>query len=168
VFNIATAQANPNFRGTVFELPATKPITKKYVAGAGLSDRTSVVAGDFFHCGLLIPKSRGRGFLLKHPARLAGLDKHGLAGEDSQEASAGGRAAISELLLADDVKSSAPAASSMNVAMPPFVKGRQYRAKELFCRLPEVGFIKPGVTALVDDYSLVTTERPEPGQFALK
>ncbi|RSM78004.1 methyltransferase [Kibdelosporangium aridum] len=45
---IALAEANPALDVTVFEIPATKPITEKEIALAGHSDRISVIAGDMF------------------------------------------------------------------------------------------------------------------------
>ena len=71
----------------------------------------------------------------------------------------GGRVVISELLLADDVKSSTSSATSMNIIMIPFTKGRQYRAKELFKRLTSVGFTTPTASLLVDDYSIVVAHK---------
>ena len=67
----------------------------------------------------------------------------------------GGKIIISELLLADDVKSSSSSSTSMNVIMLPYTKGRQYRPKELFKRLEKAGFVDMHVKNLVDDYDLV-------------
>jgi len=74
--------------------------------------------------------------------------------------SPGGRVVISELLLADDVVSSSSSATSMNVIMLPFTKGRQYRPKELFRRLSRIGFTSPSALPLVDDYGLVVATKP--------
>ena len=72
----------------------------------------------------------------------------------------GGKIVISELLLADDVRSSTSSATSMNVIMLPYTKGRQYRPKELFRRLDRAGFEKPHVRDLVDGYELVIATKP--------
>jgi hypothetical protein len=42
------ALANPHLRGRGFDLPQAGPIFTDYVAGLGLSERLSFVAGDFF------------------------------------------------------------------------------------------------------------------------
>ena len=73
----------------------------------------------------------------------------------------GGRIVISELLLSDDVKSSTVSATSMNVIMLPYTKGRQYRPMEVFQRLKWAGFVQPQVTSLFDDYALVIATKPE-------
>lgn len=74
----------------------------------------------------------------------------------------GGRIVISELLIAEDIKSSSSAATSMNIIMIPWTQGRQYRAKELFRRWEDAGFVDPQELDLVDDYSLVVGVKPPP------
>jgi len=152
IYSIEAIQSNPNMNGIVFELPAIKPITEEYIEKAGLSDRVSVSPGDFFNDPLPAadyvlfsnifhdwPDSINANLIQKAYDCL----------------NPGGKIVISEILLADDVKSSTPAATSMNVIMLPYTKGRQYRPKELFRRLQKVGFTKPQVINLVDDYDLV-------------
>lgn len=51
----------------------------------------------------------------------------------------GDRVVISELLLADNGKSST---SSSKIKIPYFTKGRQYRPKELHRRLERIGFCR--------------------------
>ncbi len=46
VFSMAFVRAQPNLRATVFDLPEIVPLTRRYVAEAGLSDRVRTVAGD--------------------------------------------------------------------------------------------------------------------------
>ena len=42
------ARQNPHLRCTSFDLPAVEPIAKRWIAEAGLSDRVTTAAGDFF------------------------------------------------------------------------------------------------------------------------
>jgi uncharacterized protein YbdZ (MbtH family)/ubiquinone/menaquinone biosynthesis C-methylase UbiE len=48
VNSIALAEANPHLSATIFEIPASAPITQKKIAEAGLLDRVDVIAGDMF------------------------------------------------------------------------------------------------------------------------
>lgn len=48
VNSIALAEANPNLEISVFEIPASAPITQAHLEKAGVADRVSVIAGDFF------------------------------------------------------------------------------------------------------------------------
>ena len=143
-----------NLRGVVFELPPIKPITEEYIESAGLSDRISVTAGDFFTDDpFLGPVDYVLFSNIFHDwpdeTNLKLIEKaYNCLGP-------GGKIVISEYLLSDDVKSSALSATSMNVIMLPYTKGRQYRPKELFRRLTRAGFVDPHVTKLVDDYDLV-------------
>jgi SAM-dependent methyltransferase len=45
-YSIAFAQANPKLHAVVFDLPEVVPLTERYVAAAGLSDRVTTRAGD--------------------------------------------------------------------------------------------------------------------------
>lgn len=47
-FAIALAQAFPRLRGTVFDLPAVRPIAEEQIRRHGLADRLSFQAGDFW------------------------------------------------------------------------------------------------------------------------
>ncbi len=46
VFSMAFARARAGLRAVVFDLPAIVPITRRYVADAGLSDRVTATPGD--------------------------------------------------------------------------------------------------------------------------
>jgi ubiquinone/menaquinone biosynthesis C-methylase UbiE len=46
-FSIAFARAEPGLRATVFDLPNVVPLTRGYIAEAGLSDRIETIAGDY-------------------------------------------------------------------------------------------------------------------------
>jgi len=49
IYIISAVKSNPNnVKGLVYELPAIKPITEEYIDEAGLSDKISVVPGNFF------------------------------------------------------------------------------------------------------------------------
>jgi len=46
---VQIALANPHLRGNGFDLPAVKPIFETYAKQAGVADRLSFIAGDFFN-----------------------------------------------------------------------------------------------------------------------
>lgn len=48
VLSIEVAKVHPHLRCTSFDLPPVEPIAKRQIALAGLSDRISTAAGDFF------------------------------------------------------------------------------------------------------------------------
>ncbi|KAL7459745.1 hypothetical protein ACHAWC_011478 [Mediolabrus comicus] len=153
IYTIEAIQSNPNMKGIVFELPAIKVITQEYIDEANLSDRVSVATGDFFKDPLpgSVDYVLFSNILHDWPDEI----NMNLIQKAYDSLNPGGKIVISELLLADDVKSSTPTSTSMNVIMLPYTKGRQYRPKELLRRLEKVGFTNPKVINLVDDYDLV-------------
>ena len=158
IYTIEAIQSNPNMKGIVFELPAIKPITQEYIDKAKLTDRVSVSTGDFFKDPL--PDSVDYVLFSNIFHDWPDEINMNLIQKAYDSLNPGGKIVVSELLLADDVVSSTPAATSMNVIMLPYTKGRQYRPKELFCRLEKVGFTDPEVINLVDDYDLVIGTKP--------
>jgi len=154
IYTIETVRSNANVRGIVFELPSVKPVTAEYIRNANLSDRIDVATGDFFDPSTKFPSA---------DIVLFANILHDWSDETNtkllQKAydclNPGGRIVVSELLLADDVGSSSPASTSMNVVLLQWVKGRQYRGKELVSRFRRLGFVDSRVVPLVDDYSLV-------------
>jgi cyclopropane fatty-acyl-phospholipid synthase-like methyltransferase len=48
-YSIALARRYPRLSATVFELPRVVPVTREFVAQAGVAERVSVQAGDFQH-----------------------------------------------------------------------------------------------------------------------
>lgn len=158
IYTIEAIQSNPNMKGIVFELPAIKPITQEYIDKANLSDKVSVSTGDFFTDPL--PDSVDYVLFSNIFHDWPDEINMNLIQKAYDSLNPGGKIVVSELLLADDVVSSTPAATSMNAIMLPYTKGRQYRPKELFRRLEKVGFTKPKVINLVDDYDLVIGTKP--------
>ena len=155
IYTIASVQSNPNnVKGLVFELPAIKPITEEYIEEAGLSNKISVVPGNFFADE---PFPAGVDYVLFSNILHDWPDDTNidLINKAYDCLNSGGKIVISELLLADDVKSSTSSSTSMNVIMLPYTKGRQYRPKELSRRLEKAGFVDMHVKNLVDDYDLV-------------
>ena len=154
IYTIAAVKSNTNIKGTVYELPAIKPITEEYVEEAGLSKRISVAPGNFFTDE---PFPEGVDYVLFSNILHDWPDEINvdLLDKAYECLNPGGKIVISEMLLADDVKSSSSSSTSMNIIMLPYAKGRQYRPKELFSRLERAGFVDMHVKVLVDDYDVV-------------
>lgn len=154
IYTIAAVKSNTNIKGTVYELPAIKPITEEYVEEAGLSKRISVSSGNFFTDE---PFPEGVDYVLFSNILHDWPDEINMDLLDKayECLNPGGKIVISEMLLADDVKSSSSSSTSMNIIMLPYAKGRQYRPKELFSRLERAGFVDMHVKVLVDDYDIV-------------
>lgn len=159
IYTIDAVRSNPNIKGIVYELPYIKPITEEYVTDAGLADRIEVHAGDFF-VDESFPGSVDYVFFSNIFHDWPDDVNIQLMEKAYDCLKPGGKIVISEILLSDDVKSSTSSATSMNVIMLPYTKGRQYRPKELFLRLGRQGFADPHVTKLVDDYDLVIATKP--------
>ena len=159
IYTIAAIESNPNLTGIVYELPAIKPITEEYIEKANLLDRISVHPGNFFEDE---PFPANVDYILFSNILHDWPDdiNVSLINKAYNCLNSGGKIVISEMLLADDVKSSSSSSTIMNVIMLPYTKGRQYRPKELFRRLERTGFVDPFVKNLVDDYDLVIATKP--------
>ncbi|KAL7553013.1 hypothetical protein ACHAWF_016258 [Thalassiosira exigua] len=159
IYTVDAVNSNPNMKGIVYELSAIKPITEEYIENAGLSDRIRVCAGNFFSDD---PFPGPVDYVLFSNVLHDWPDSINLRliNKAYDCLSPGGKIVISELLLSDDVKSSTSTATSMNVIMLPYTKGRQYRPKELIRRLGRAGFVDQCIVGLVDDYELVVATKP--------
>lgn len=153
VYTIAAAKANPKLKGLIFDLASVKPVTEEFLEEADMMERIKVVPGDFFS---------DQPFPTADIVLFANIihdwdDETNLSllQKAFDALRPGGRVVVSELLLADDIRSSSPSSTSMNVVMLQWTKGRQYRPKELKSMMKQVGFSTTDVKTLVDDYSLV-------------
>jgi hypothetical protein len=174
IYTLEAVKQNPNLYGIVYELPYIKPITEEFIIADNLSSRIAVESGDFFKEDepLLKPlpdgNGNGNGEERKADIVLFANILHDWKDETNMKLLkkaydslyVGGRVVISEILLADDISKSSSSATSMNIIMLPYTKGRQYRSKELHRRLTTIGFINPRTKHLVDDYSLIIADKP--------
>lgn len=132
IYSIEAVKSNPDFlKGIVLELPAIKPITEEYISNAGLEASISVQSGDFFSAE---PFPSNVDYVLFSNILHDWSDATNmkLIKKAFDCLSPGGKIVISELLLADDVKSSSSAATSMNIVMIPHTKGRQYTKRVIW------------------------------------
>lgn len=100
VFSMAFARARPRLRAVVFDLPAIVPITARYVAEAGLSDRVTAVAGD-----VMADDLPGGFDLVLLSAILHSFppdENRRLFGKAARALALGGRVVVSEFLVNED------------------------------------------------------------------
>jgi len=108
-FTIELCRAHPHLTATIFDLPFVCEQTEQRVAEAGLSDRITCVAGDFF-ADVALPGG--------HDAALLSSVLHDWSPAENQvildkvvaALPVGGQVLISELLMDDDETGPAPAA----------------------------------------------------------
>jgi acetylserotonin N-methyltransferase len=156
-FSIALAQAWPQLRCTVMELPVICALAQPYIDAAGVADRVQTQAVDMFRQPW--PGGHDAVFMSnvihdwdeQTGARLTALAFGALP--------AGGRIHLHEMLIADDGSGPLPAAG-FSVQMLVGTKGRQYSAAELRRLLEGAGFADIEVDAAYGYFSLVTGVKP--------
>lgn len=153
-YSIAFCHANPGLMSTVLDLPEITPITRRYVAEAGLSDRISVVEGDFNKDEL------GADFDIIYLSMIlhqnSNIENVALLQRAWRALKPGGRAVVHEFVL-DEQRVSPPNAAvfslNMLVATP---EGDSYTESEIEGWLTFAGFkdvqrrdVPPGLSALM-------------------
>ncbi len=100
VFSMAFVRAQPELHATVFDLPEIVPLTRRYVAEAGLGGRISTVAGD------LTRDELGRGFDLVFISAVVHSfppdENRRLVAKAAAALAPGGRVVIQDFLMAED------------------------------------------------------------------
>lgn len=153
-YSIAFCNANPGLKSTVLDLPEITPITRRYIAEAGLSDRISVVEGDFNK------NEFGDDFDLVYLSMIlhqnSNVENVALLQRAWRALKPGGRAVVHEFVL-DEQRVSPPNAAvfslNMLVATP---EGDSYTESEIGGWLTFAGYkdvmrrdVPPGLSALM-------------------
>jgi 3-hydroxy-5-methyl-1-naphthoate 3-O-methyltransferase len=142
-FDIVLCQRDPELAATVYDLDFVTDIAATNVKDAGLSDRITVRAGDFF---------ADASFPAGHDLHLFSMIMHDWDEERDQlllhksydALDPGGTVLICELLVDDDKTGPAPAAL-MSLNMLVETAGRNYTAAEYSNWLTDAGFVDPHV-----------------------
>ena len=152
-FAIALAQAHPNMRCTVMELPTMCDLARTYIAQAGVADRVDTTSVDMFRAAwptgydAIFMSNIFHDWDLEINARLAASAFAALP--------SGGRICLHEMLVNDEGSGPlATAAFSMMMLMG--TKGRQYSLAELAGILETAGFTDVTARDTYGHYSLVT------------
>jgi 3-hydroxy-5-methyl-1-naphthoate 3-O-methyltransferase len=142
-FDIVLCQHYPDLTATVYDLEFVADIAAGYVKDAGLSDRITATAGDFF---------ADASFPAGHDLHLFSMIMHDwdeerdrlLLRKSFEALDPGGAVVICELLVNDDKTGPAPAAlMSLNMLIE--TAGRNYTAAEYSDWLTDIGFVDPQV-----------------------
>ncbi len=138
VFAMAMAKARPGLTAVVFDLPQVTPLTRQYLAAEGLSDRITVVNGDYNADEL------GSGFdlvLLSAILHANSPDQNrALLAKCAAALKPGGRVAVSDFIMSEDRTSPAFGAMfSLNMLVAT-EQGDTYTASEITAWLEEAGF----------------------------
>jgi acetylserotonin N-methyltransferase len=158
VVAMSIAEAWPEVRCTVLEMPAVCPHTRHFVAEAGLSDRVEVVAGDMFdgdwpegHDLVLFSQ-----ILHDWPPEM-GLE---LLQNAFAVLPAGGRVLIHEKLVDDDGRG--PLANALvNLDMLVWTEGQQYSMATLRPLLLKAGFEAVERQDTVGYWSVIEARKPK-------
>ena len=150
--SIALCEANSELRSTVFEIAAVCPLTREYVANAGLGDRIDVQAGNMFEEEL----PRGRDAVLYsqilHDWGHAKGEALLRAAREALEP--GGKILIHEKLVEDEAD--APLANVLvHLDMLVWTEGQQYSGAELRAMLGRTGFSDVQVIPTTGYWSVV-------------
>jgi SAM-dependent methyltransferase len=138
-YAIALCRRHPELHVTIFDLPGTLEVTRRYVAESGLAERIELVAGDYLRDPL--PTGHDMAFL-----------SNIIHGEDEETNRAlmrklhaalapGGRVLIKDHVTDESGTSPAPAAI-FSIAMLLFTRGRDYAFAEIRDWLTAAGFAR--------------------------
>jgi predicted O-methyltransferase YrrM len=137
-YSIAFAQADPDLRAEVFDLPPVLPIAQGHIARAGLSDRVGTRAGD------LRKDAFGAGYdlvFISAICHMLGPEENGdLFRRSFQALAPGGRIVVQDFILEPDKTApQAAALFSLNMLVGT-QKGASYSEQEYAQWLREAGF----------------------------
>jgi acetylserotonin N-methyltransferase len=136
-FLIAVAERFPGLQGTVLDLPPVRPIAEGFIREAGLSDRLSFEAGDFWEDPLPAgADAYSLGFIL-HDWDRAGGDL--ILGKLAEAAPAGALLILGEYLLNDE-KDGPLHVARQDLNMLISARGRERSASEYAAWVREFGF----------------------------
>jgi predicted O-methyltransferase YrrM len=107
-FAMAFAEAQPGLEAVVFDLPNVVPITRRYVAAAGLTARVTTATGNYLTDGL--PGGFDLVFLSAVVHSNAPDENAALLRKCAAALNAGGRVAIMDFVMNDDRTAPAPGA----------------------------------------------------------
>ncbi len=138
-YAIALCRRYPELRATIFDLPGTLAVTRKYVDASGVADRIELVAGDYLRDPL--PTGHDLVFLSNI---IHGEDEdtnRALVRKIHGALAAGGRLMIKDHVTDESGTSPAPAAI-FSIAMLLFTRGRDYAFAEIRDWLVAAGFAR--------------------------
>lgn len=158
VYTIATLQKSPEMRATIFDRPMVIEIAKKKIAEENLSDRVTLVNGDFYTDDL--PGGHDLALLSAIIHQNSPEQNVGLYRKIFDSLVPGGTIVIRDHVMSEDHTATAEGALfaiNMLVATP---KGGTYSFKEIKSDLKEAGFKNAHLLHHAEMDSLVTAQKP--------
>ena len=154
---IGACEACPELRATVVELPSVAPITREFVAEAGMTDRVRVATADVVNKP---PEGTFDVAIMRFLIQVLSADQaRRVLGNVSKAIEAGGTIHIVGHVLDDD-RLSPPAAICMNLAfLNLYDDGLAYTESEHRGWLQEAGFGDIRRSSLPDGSSLITASK---------
>jgi hypothetical protein len=156
-FMVAAAQAHPQLRCTVMELPAVCQVATEYIAAGGVADRVDTSAVDMFRQSW--PTGNDAIFFSNvwHDWNVRTCEW--LAARAFDALPSGGRVMLHEMLLDEDGAGPVTAAA-FSLLMLLATQGQQFTPGELKAILEHAGFVRIETTATHHYYSVVTGYKP--------
>jgi hypothetical protein len=156
-FSIAFAERFTELRCTVLDLPSVCPVTEKYIAQFGLTDRIDTVAGNMFTDAW--PAGYDAVFIshIFHDWDRSSCEQ--LARKAFEALPSGGRIFLHETLLSD-TRDGPAGVPDFSVNMLVYTEGKQYTAEELGQILSGAGFGETSVVNTHGFYSLLSARKP--------
>lgn len=157
-FAIAIAQANPQLKAAVLELPSVTPITQQFIDEGGISDRVTVLAGDAIRDSLTGSYDV---VVARHVIQvLSEDDSRTLLSNMATVLKPGGRLYLMGWVL-DDLRMSPPNIVGYNlVLLTAYQDGQAYTESEYRTWLVEVGFAEFKRVVMPDGASIITAHKP--------
>ena len=152
-FMIAMAQAHPELRATIMELPAMCEVAARYVADGGVAERVDTLAVDMFREAW--PQGYDALFFSNIWHDWNQRTCAWLAARAYEALPRGGRIMLHEMLLDDD-GNGPPAAAAFSMLMLLATQGQQFTFAELKSLLETAGFTGVEAHATGGYYSITT------------
>jgi len=155
---IAIAQANPQLKAAVLELPSVIPITRQFIGEAGISDRVAVLAGDAVRDSL--PGSYDA-VLARHVIQvLSEEDSRTLLSNIATVLKPGGMLYLMGWILDDSRISPENIVGYNLVLLTAYQDGQAYTESEYRSWLVEAGFAEFKRVVMPDGASIIAAHMP--------
>ncbi len=157
-FAIAVAQANPQIRATVVDLPLVTPITKQFIEEANASGQVDILAADAIRD--MLPRSYDT-IVVRHVVQvLSADDSRALLSNLAAVLNPGGTIHLIGWILDNSRLTPQKTVSFNLVLLNGYQDGQAYTENEYFAWLGEAGFEEFERIVYPDGSSIVTAHKP--------
>jgi predicted O-methyltransferase YrrM len=157
---LAVTEACPHLCATVVDLPSVTPITQRFIADAGATDRVQVLTADVIN--EILPGSWDMAVLRAFLPVLAPAQARQALSNLSTVMASGGLIYITDWGMLDDSRLSPPVVVGTNLFfLNVFDEGQAYTEHEVRSWLTEVGFVDVVCVRQPNGAGIVTARKPE-------